>query len=413
MNFKLLVLLVLLLIYLYEMTLHIVGYRSMYNPIPDSVADIYDAEKYARWRDYHKDNYRYLMVSTTVSYLVNTVLIAVNAYAAVTRGVPDNAYLQLMAVLGLSLCVDMVLETAFSYVSTMVIEQKYGFNRTTVKTFVIDRIKELIVSVLVELGLVCLFAWIHLTLGVWTPVLFAAVLVVIMFVLIFLYPVLSKLFNKFIPLEDGELKERLTALLNKYGYTVKAIEVIQASERTTKSNAYFSGFGKMKTIVLYDNLIAAMTTDEIVAVFAHEMGHGLHKDTLRNNGVSVVMFITLSAALFLSVSLPGVYADFGFNGVNYGFAFILLSLALMPLITNVFSLITNKLSRDAEFGADHQAVEEGLGEQLISALKKLAGDNFSNLAPSKLLVMLHYSHPTIDARINAIRKAENAMKQSV
>lgn len=406
MDFKMLALLLMLLIYVYEMVLHVVGYRSMYNPVPANVADIYDAEKYARWKDYHKDNYRFLMVQTTVSFVVNAALIALDVYALAVRSLPQSVYVQLLAVLGVSLLVDTVLGCIFSYVSNMVIEQKYGFNRTTMKTFVLDRVKETVVTILVECGLVLLFAWIHVSLGAWTPVLFAGVLAVLMLALIFLYPVLSKLFHKFVPLEDGELKERLTALLNKYGYKVKAIEVVQASERTTKSNAYFSGFGKLKTIVLYDNLISTMSTDEIVAVFAHEMGHGLHKDTLRNNGVNIGMFITLSVVLFISVSVPGLYADFGFDGVNYGFAFILMAMVLMPLIANVFSLIANKLSRDAEYGADRQAVEEGLGEQLISALKKLAGDNFSNLAPSKLLVLLNYSHPPIDARIDAIRKAQ-------
>lgn len=405
MDFKLLFLGIITLVWAYETVLQVIGYRSMYNPVPANVADIYDAEKYKRWQEYHKEKYRHAMVSNAVTFAINAALILTNVYALAAGRAPDNPYAQLLAVLGVTLAVDFFTSCVSSYYNNMVIEQKYGFNRMTFKRFVIDNVKELLVTALIECGMVSVFAWIHLKLGTWTIVLFSGILVVFLFLVIFLYPILSKGFHKFRPLEDGELKERLTALLTKYGYKVKAIEVVLASERTTRSNAYFSGFGRTKTIVLYDNLLTALTTDEIVAVFAHEMGHGLHRDTVRQNGVNILMFITMAVALFLTVSDPGIYMDFGFPGVNYGFAFILLAMALMPFISTGFSLVANHNSRTAEYRADQQAVGEGLGEPLISALKKLADENFSNLAPSKLLVILQYSHPPLDARIDAIRKA--------
>jgi STE24 endopeptidase len=180
---------------------------------------------------------------------------------------------------------------------------------------------------------------------------------------------------------------------------------MDASRRTTKSNAYFSGFGKMKTIVLYDTLVETMTPDEICAVFAHELGHGLHKDTLKNQILSFLQILVLAVLAWLTLRTDEVFSEFGFQGVNYGFALLLISNVEFALISPLFGLIVNYFSRKAEYRADEQAVKEGYGEDLVSALKKLARQNFSDLAPSPLLVKLEYSHPTLSQRINAI--AEN------
>ena len=226
----------------------------------------------------------------------------------------------------------------------------------------------------------------------------------------FLYPVLSKVFNKFTPLEDGELKDRLTALLEKYGYHVRGIRVMDASRRTTKSNAYFTGFGKMKTIVLYDNLISRMTPDEICAVFAHELGHGLHRDTLRNQILKTLQMLIIGMLAWLTLRTAEIYPAFGFEGVNYGFAIILIMSVEFVLISPLFGLLVNWFSRRAEYRADEQAVKEGYGEALITGLKKLAKENFSELAPSPLLVKLQYSHPPLSERIDAIEKKQRKME---
>ena len=200
-----------------------------------------------------------------------------------------------------------------------------------------------------------------------------------------------------------ELKDKLTRLLVKHGYHVKAIEVMDASRRTTKSNAYFTGFGKMKTIVLYDNLLNAMTPDEICAVFAHELGHGLHKDVLKQQIMNLGNLLLMAIAVWLTVREPAMHEAFGFAEVNYGFAFVLLG-GLLGLIQPLTGMAMNAYSRHAEYRADAQAVKEGYGEALIGGLKQLAKENFSNLAPSKALVVLEYSHPPLSERIAAIEK---------
>ena len=179
---------------------------------------------------------------------------------------------------------------------------------------------------------------------------------------------------------------------------------MDASRRTTKSNAYFSGFGRMKTIVLYDTLVESMTPDEICAVFAHELGHGLHKDTLKNQILSFIQMAVLGVLAWLTLRTAEIFLSFGFTEVNYGFAIILIMSVEYALIAPLFGLLVNTFSRRAEYRADAQAVKEGYGEQLISALKKLTRQNFADLAPSPLLVKLEYSHPTLSQRIEAIQK---------
>ena len=200
------------------------------------------------------------------------------------------------------------------------------------------------------------------------------------------------------------MKTKLMALLEKYGYRVKAIEVMDASRRTTKLNAYFTGFGKMKTIVLFDNLLNAMSEDEVCAIFAHEMGHGLHKDVLRGQILNIGYMLLMGTAVWFTVSSPALYTVFGFDTINYGFAYILVGIFL-GLLQPLVSLITNANSRRAEYRADRQAVIEGYGEAMISAFIKLAKDNFSHLAPSKINVVLEYSHPPLDRRVEEVEKA--------
>jgi STE24 endopeptidase len=313
--------------------------------------------------------------------------------------------MQLFAVILLEVVVSTAASSIFSYISTMKIEEKYGFNSSTKKTFIFDKIRGFIIEMLIALGLATILWALYTALGDLVVLLFAIAVFVIMLAITFLYPILSRIGNTFTPLADGELKDSLMGLLTKHGYSVKAIEVMDASRRTTRLNAYFTGFGKMKTIVLYDNLVNTMTPDEICAVFAHELGHGLHKDVLKNQILSFGNMIIMSLIVWVAVKMPEWHTAFGFEGVNFGFAYILLSAGL-GVIQPFTSLFINAHSRRAEYKADAQAVEEGYGDALISALKKLARENFSHLAPSKFNVVLEYSHPPLADRIKAIEKVD-------
>ena len=408
MNYKLLAVLAITVVFIYELVLEILDRRSRSNPIPENVADIYDRETYLKWRDYQGEKSRVSLIHTIVSTAVCLALLIFNVYAAFARLFPKGDFMQMFSVILLSALTDLLL-LPLAWYDTMVVEEKYGFNRTSKKTFFLDAVKEFIIplGILTLVGLLLMVT--YKALGDWMIVVFAAVMMIFILAVVLLYPILSKIFNKFTPLEEGELKERLTELLEKHGYTVRAINVMDGSRRSTKSNAYFTGFGKMKTIVLYDTLIANMSTDEICAVFAHEMGHGLHKDTLKNQFLTALQILILAVLAWLTLRTPAVFTAFGFDKINYGFALIMIMSVEYALLSPLMTFVANVLSRKAEFRADEQAVREGYGEFLISALKKLAKENFADLSPDPLLVKLSYSHPPISERIAAI---ETEIKKS-
>ncbi len=266
MNWKILIVALLTLRAVYDLILHTVQYRSANNPTPENVADVYDAETYLKWKKYSGEQGRLQIFATVASYLLTLILLVTDAYAAFAGLFPAGVAWEIISVLLLQAMADALLGAVINYFDSMVIEEKYGFNRTTVKTFAVDQIRNLLVGLLLNCLLIFILYWLHTAMGDWVIVLFAGALFCIVMAISFLYPIFSRIGNKFVPLEDGQLKDKLMGLLTKHGYKVKAIEVMDASRRTTKLNAYFTGFGKMKTIVLYDNLVNTMSTDEICAV---------------------------------------------------------------------------------------------------------------------------------------------------
>ncbi|MBQ3487305.1 MAG: M48 family metallopeptidase [Clostridia bacterium] len=401
MNFKVIAVLILIVVYLYGLFLDVLRYRSAHNPVPKNVADVYDADTYLKWKAYHGEKVRFGILTAAVSFVIDLVLILTDAYAAFARLFPDQVWWQLFAVMLLSALATLPL-IPFSWYDTMHIEEKYGFNRTSGKTFFGDKVKEFILNLLLMVGLASMVMGLHKSFGDWLILAFAVFATLFLLFITFLSPFFSRIFNKFTPLPDGELKEGITKLLEKNGYKVRAIQVMDASRRSTKSNAYFTGFGKMKTIVLYDTLISTMTTDEILAVFAHEMGHGLHKDTLKNHILVFLQMLVLGVLAWATLRYPEIFRSFGFAEVNYGFALLLIMSVEFALVSPLFGLLASWFSRRAEYRADAQAVQEGYGDALIRALKKLSRENFADLSPSPILVALEYSHPTLSQRIAAI-----------
>ena len=409
MNYKALARRLLALIQAYKLTLLAIKRKSFSNPIPENVKDIYDEEKFQKWRMYSAEKSRWELWQTLSSFVITFLLILTDAFSAFSKLFGTNFYWCSLGVTLLTVITDTVTGCVFGYVDSMIVEQKYGFNKTTKATFIADQVKGLVISLILSLGLTALLATFHLWLGKLMPVVFAAALFLFILFITFLYPFFSRIFNKFTPLEDGELKDKLTGLLEKNGYRVRAIQVMDASRRSSKSNAYFTGFGKTKTIVLFDTLVASSTPDEICAVFAHEMGHGIHKDTLKNQALSLLNVCLIALCAYLTVSCAELYKPFGFDSVNYGFAMVLVGEIELAIISPLLGLFSAWHSRRAEFRADRQAVVEGYGKDLISALKTLARENFSHLAPSPLIVKLEYSHPPLSERIKAI---EEGMKQN-
>ena len=403
MTYKIIFILCALLGGAYSIVLNIVKYRSADNPTPESVADIYDNETYLKWKKYSAEHCRLDIISSSLSCVLTVALLATNAYSAFANIFPLTVFWQVVGVVLLEAIIDTVIGTVIGYVKTMVIEQKYGFNRSSIKTFIFDRIRSVILGLVLAIALSELIYLVHDLTGNFMIIALAGALLAFTLISTFLFPFFSRIGNKFTPLEDGELKDKLMELLTKHGYKVRAIEVMDASRRTTKLNAYIAGFGKTKTIVLFDNLLTAMDTDEICAIFAHELGHGLHKHVLKRQILNIGYLLILAAAIWLTVISPDIYVEFGFNTINYGMSYILAGTAI-GLLQPAISLVLNAISRAHEYDADRQAVKEGYGEAMIRAFKKLAKDNFAHLAPSRINVVLEYSHPPISDRIDAVKK---------
>lgn len=403
MNYKLIAVIAITLTFFFQTFMKWLEMKSAEREIPENVADVYDKPAYSKWLQYYKEKSLLSFVRHLLTYLTVYLMLGLNAYAWIVWGLsPAGDYAAAAVVLTADMLVGLLVAIPCDYVNSMVVEQKYGFNKMTKKTFFLDRIKSVAIELAVMCGLCCLFIWLHKTLGNWMIPVFTGIAFLLLLLMVFLYPVFSKIFNKFEPLPEGELRDRLCGLLEENGCTVGEIKVMDGSRRSTKANAYFSGFGRTKTIVLYDTLLEQMSADEIVAVFAHEMGHNKHKDNLMMQMMSLFNLVVMVLLVWALVSVPDIYGYFGFDRVNYGFAFYLLGTVCLPFLSPFLGLFSSALSRRFEYRADRFAKERGYGNALISALKVLARNSFVCLSPHPLLVRLTYSHPTVSQRIAAL-----------
>jgi STE24 endopeptidase len=397
---------IILATFAFDMWLSILNYNHRTQPIPDNVKDIYDTESYSRWLNYTMENFRLGMIAKVLSTIIIVALLTFGFFPVLNRfslTVSADPIIRTLIFVGIYMILNSLIDIPFSYIKNFKIEEKYGFNKTTKKTFVLDLLKSLIMMIV--LGGSVLYVLLSLYLNSENFILYTWLfLVTIMILINILYTkVFIKIFNRLTPLPDGELKDKIMEFAQKTGTSIKSISVMDASRRTKKLNAFFSGFGKFKSIVLYDNLIEKMSSDEIVAVLAHEIGHGKHMDTLRNLLMALIQMGIILYFLQLFLSWEALSMSFGFETVNIGFGLILFSVFLSP-IDILLDVPLSAISRWAEYRADGYAKENGYKEAMITALKRLAQENFANLTPHPLMVKMTYSHPPISQRIQALNK---------
>ena len=384
-------------------------------PLPENVKDVYDEDKYNKWINYRNDSKKFSAIQTLVSALITLLLLIFNVHARVfylidfDSFIPvagskfGNIYNYIFLILVFTL-VSTLISIPFDYYQNFVIEEKYGFNKTTIKTFVLDILKSFLIGLILSVILFFAIMFFFETIGNWGIVATVAAIILFNVFIAFMSLPIMRIFNKFTPLEEGELRDKLTELCRKYNVKIKQIYVMDASKRTTRSNAFCTGIGK-KTISLDDNLVNNYSTDKIVAVFAHEFGHAKYKHVFKTIWFSFFRIIILILALGVILNIPAICEAFGFKEVNYYFAFTILTMISWPL-SRVFDLISNKISRTFEYQADAFAAKEGYGESLIGALKQLSRDALTNLNPHPFVVALEHSHPTLSQRIDAVRKKE-------
>ncbi len=392
-------------IFTLEMTLSALNYRNRLKPVPDNVSDVYVEEEYRKWLDYTMESHRLSMIArvTDTAILILFLLFGFFPYIAyLASSVTPDLKLETLVFFGIYMTVSYALAIGFSIYQTFSIEERYGFNKSTVKTFMLDQVKSMLLAVILGGPLGYLLLSMYLGMGnefiLYSWLLFMALSLVINL----LYTrVFIRLFNKLTPLPDGELKEKIESLARKTGYGIKGISVMDSSKRSSRLNAFFSGFGRFKQIVLFDTLVGKLSADETVAVLAHEIGHARHRDVLKNFLISAVQTAAYLAMLTFFMSSGDFSMAFGFSDVHLGFAIILFGILMEPLGI-LLGIPLTAISRKAEYRADRFSAETAGKEPMTSALKVLARENFSNLTPHPLVVIMSYSHPPISDRIAAI-----------
>jgi STE24 endopeptidase len=396
---------VILAVFILEMTLSTLNYRYRNQPIPENVTDVYKEADYNKWLKYTMETHRLSNLAKILNTGVLILFLVTGAFPALAKaaeGFVTDPILQTLVFLGLYSVIAFFLGIGFKWYRTFSIEARYGFNKSTVQTFLLDQVKSIVL--LVSVGAGVLFVLLHLYLRMGRGFVFYGWLIIMMLVLtmnILYTKVFIRLFNKLEPLPEGELKAKIEILAEKTGYEIRKISVMNASKRSARLNAFFSGFGKFKHIVLYDTLLEKCSTDEIVAVLAHEIGHAKHKDVLRNFFISMVQISVYLLLLTFFLSSSTLARSFGFEQTHLGFALILFAILAEPFGI-LLGIPLSAMSRTAEFRADRFAAQAGYQTAMISALKILARENFSNLTPHPAVVKMTYSHPPVSQRIEAL-----------
>ena len=373
--------------------------------LPDNVRDVYNEDEYKMFLSYREESRHIGLISNIVSIVITLLLLTLNVHALIFNAVGSlNVYVQYLIVISAFAVLDLIISLPFGYYDTFVIEERYGLNKSTKKTFALDALKGLIIEVVLSYGLIIIIMVLFSRFGNMAIILCTLIMLAIMVVIMLIVIPLMRIFNKFEPLEEGKLKDKLLALCAKYGITVRKIVVKDASRRTTTSNAFCTGIGNRKTISLDDNLVNAYSADEITAVFAHEFAHAKYRHVARSLPFSIFRLLVFFASLAIVLNIPSLCTAFGFDGVNFFFAQMLSGVIVWPLSV-LLDVIGNGISRKHEYQADAFAAREGYGKDLISALKRLSKESLSGVNPHPLMVILNYSHPTLSQRIDAIEKA--------
>lgn len=376
--------------------------------LPDLISDVYDAENYHKQQNYEKEKTRLSMFELLLSSILIISIFTFKGFGFLQLVVADafqNQILQTLVFFAILAGLSLIISLPFSYYDKFVIEEKYGFNKSTKRLFFLDILKNILLSAILGGVILGVITYLYLL----NPNMFwiTALVVMLFFSLIMnaLYStIILPLFNRKTPLPEGELKSKVIEFANSLGFSINDIYVIDGSKRSTKANAFFTGFGKKKRIFLYDTLTSNLSNDEIVAVLAHELGHYKKHHiwiNLTTGLIQTALFLFFFGLISQSIVFTKVMGGTGNASVFYlnALCFVL----LVDPIQTIFGLIMNAFSRKMEYSADKFATIHGMGKSLMNALKKISSLNYSNLTPHPLYVLINYSHPTLYDRLVAIK----------
>ena len=376
--------------------------------LPAEFEGFYDSEKYAKSQLYTREGTRFGIIKSTFGLILTLGFILLGGFNwidQVSRGlglstIPTGLIFTAILVFG-----SQIIFMPFSIYDTFVIEEKYGFNKTTVKTFILDFLKGLLLTVIIGAPLYAMILWFFDKTGVFAWLYVWGAVTLFQLIMMYIGPVLiMPLFNKFTPLEEGELRTSIENYAREHNFKMKGVFTMDGSKRSSKSNAFFTGFGKTRRIALFDTLMGKHTVPEILGILAHEIGHYKLKHIPKNILLSVLTSGLMFYILSIFLNNQGLFDAFGMEHVSIYASLVFFSFLYAP-ISMILGIISNVISRSHEYQADAFAARTtGNPDSMVVALKKLSVDNLSNLTPHPLKVFLEYSHPPVLERINAIRK---------
>ena len=406
-NWLLIIICLVLFNYFFSTILEYINDKNWKTDIPKNMNAFYAKEKYEKARKYSIEKGKISFISSTFSLILVLLLLWFEGYGFIDSFIStkyDGLFIQSgLFFLALMILSDLI-KLPFEYYFTFIIEEKYGFNKTTIRTFFIDKIKKYILSILIGGGILAgtiyLFSYVNNSFWLW---LWTGMSIFLILTNMFYAELIVPIFNKLKPLNNGSLKNKIEAYSKKVGYSLSKIYVIDGSKRSSKANAFFSGLGSRKTIALYDTLIEKHTEDELVAVLAHEVGHYKKKHILTSLILSILQLGLMCFLFELCLNEENISRALGSDKVVFHLGLVGFGILYSPIGT-IVGIFMNILSRKNEFEADAYAKKTFEGSSLELALKKLSVDNLTNLYPHPLYVFIHYSHPPLLKRLEALNK---------
>ncbi len=397
---------ILIINFLIDKIINALNAKHFNDALPEDIKDVYDDDDYKKSQKYKAINYKFGIITSLFSFFLTLGFLFFDGFEFVdniARSYSDHPIIVALIFFGIIMIGSDIITTPFSYYGTFVIEERFGFNKTTVKTFILDKIKGLFMMAILGGGILALIIWFyqvtenHFWLYAW-----GLIATFTLFMNMFYSKLIVPLFNKQTPLEAGSLRDKISEYAQNVGFKLDKIFVIDGSKRSTKANAYFSGFGSEKRVTLYDTLIKDLDDEEIVAVLAHEVGHYKRKHIIFNLFASILLTGLTLYVLSLFVSNPLLSNALGVESASFHIGLIAFGLLYAP-ISEITGLIMNVFSRKFEYQADDYAKNTYKAEPLITSLKKLSKNSLSNLTPHPAFVFMHYSHPTLLERIKNLR----------
>jgi len=398
---------ILLIKFVIDSVLNHLNAKHFNDTLPNDISDVYEINEYQQSQSYKKTNHNFSKITSLFSLITTLLFFFFDGFSIVdeiARGFSNNIIIITLIFFGIIIIGSDIISIPFSLYKTFVIEEKFGFNKSTKKLFFLDKIKGLLMTIILGGSILSIITWFYEFTGnyfwIYTWLLITTFSV---FLNMFYSKLIVPLFNEQTILEEGDLKNEIVKYVNSVGFKANNIYVLNGSKRSTKANAYFSGFGNQKRITLYDTLINDLENNEIVAVLAHEVGHYKRKHILFNLTSSIILTGFALFVLSLFIKTPILSLALGVSHPSFHIGLIAFGILYSP-VSQILGVFMNYMSRKFEYQADNYAKNTFSASPLISSLKKLSKNSLSNLTPHYLYVFFHFSHPTLLDRIKNLNK---------